>query len=201
MTLTHALRHTPPLIRELRTRLEPGRGGTERRAPGYSRQAPLAIVVMDDADDLYAALHEHAACIADELGTRPPKAACWASRGIPAGMTPDTAHHHARALARFIEHQHPLIPDRGLRDDIEHDLVNRFERVAGRYPLTPDPERIDARCAGCGRLDLYQHPPQNPGDDETYKCHRCHRWATETEIVERRAARERELKAKRKGAA
>lgn len=201
-TVVEALRGMPPLIHHLRMSLEPGRAGTERRAPGYAKQAPLAIITLDHADDLYACLHEHAACVADVLGTKPPKAQCWAGRGIPTSMEPGTVLHHSEALARFLEHQLPMVSDTQLAGDIEVDIIRRYTKISTAHTLTPDPERVDARCKNCSKLNLYKHPPENPGDDETFRCHTCHCWHTETDVMERRAARERELKAKkRKGAA
>jgi predicted RNA-binding Zn-ribbon protein involved in translation (DUF1610 family) len=199
-TLTQALADLPDLIVELRSRITPGRGGGEgRRAPGYAQHAPVALGTLDAADDLYGSLVEHAACIADELGTRPPRARAWGgTRGIPAHMDDSTTHHQARALARFITHQLPLVTDTSLAFDIESDIVKRHNKYAARYPRTPATEKIDARCPNCGRLDIHQHPPDAPGDDETWKCASCGLHLQETQVLERREARARELRAKKK---
>lgn len=197
-TLTTALEELPGLIAELRTRLQPGRSGeSERRAPGYAKHAPTSLGPLDTADDLYGALVEHAGAIADTLGTRPPRARAWGGhRGIPTHMNPATVQHQARALARFITHQHPLITDRDLAHEIETDILKRYRRAAGHYPTAPSPERIDARCRNCGRLNIHQHPPEDVGDDETWRCHTCGLWLAERDVIERLAAREREKKHK-----
>lgn len=203
MTLTTALHDLPNLIAELRTRLEPGTGEeTGRRPPGFAKHAPTNLGPLDAADDLFGALVEHAGAIADMLGTKPPRTRVWGGhRGIPAGMDASTAHHQARALARFIEHQHPLLPDRDLAGEIEHDIIQRYRRASGSYPLEPSPERIDARCGNCGRLNLHQHPPVEAGGDQTWRCASCGLWLTERDVIERLAAREREKKHKRKRSA
>lgn len=196
MNLKQALTVMPGLIFQLRCRLEPGRAGAERRAPGYAKQAPVALVVLDDCDALYRCLHEHAGCIAEVLGTKPPRSEAWLGRGVKASTTPDVALHHSQALARFILHQLPLLPDAELMRDIEHDILTRAHKAQAKYSETPPPERIDARCGACGKLTIDKHPPRHFGGDETWECSTCHKWHTETEILARRAARERELKAK-----
>lgn len=199
-TLTATLEELPGLIAELRTRLEPGRSGeSERRAPGYAKHAPASLGPLDTADDLYGTLVEHAACIADVLGTRPPRARVWGgSRGIPTHMTAEDVQHQARALARFITHQLPLVQDRDLAADIECDLIRRHQRATNTYPTTPGPEKIDARCRNCGRLNIHQHPPEDVGEDQTWKCHTCGLHLAERDVIERLAAREREKKHKQK---
>jgi hypothetical protein len=200
---TTALHELPGLIAELRTRLEPGTGEeTGRRPPGFAKHAPTNLGPLDAADDLFGSLVEHAGAIADMLGTKPPRTRAWGGhRGIPAHMDASTAQHQAAALARFIEHQHPLIQDRDFAGEIEADIIKRWQKASGRFPLTPSPERIDARCRNCGRLNLHQHPPETAGGDQTWKCHTCGLHLLERDVIERLAAREREKKHKRKKAA
>ena len=198
-----AIRRLPDLIAELRTQTMPGAAGDrERRAPGPHRAAAARLAPICDADDAYARLHDHAHAIADILDTRPPRVPVYRNHtrvlGLPANTKPDAARRHARTLARFIAHQLPMVADTELIFDIQNDITHTYGRLDRRYPDQPAPERIDARCGRCHKLTLHQHPPEKPGDDQTYRCAACHKWHTETETIERRAARQRELRARKK---
>lgn len=199
-----AVKRLPVIIGELRTLVVPGApGGHERSAPGVHRAAAASLSPVCDADDAYARLYEHVHAIADQLDTRPPRVPVHRSPtrvlGLPAGTKPSAAHRHAKTLCRFIEHQLPMVPDTELIFEIQDDIALTYGRLDRRYPDRPTPERVDARCGRCHRLDLHQHPPENPGDDQTWRCGTCHKWHTETEMLERRAARQRELRAKKRG--
>ena len=195
-----AVKHAADLIGELRAYTTPGRrGDTNRGAPGVTRTAPLSLGPVDDADDLYAALREHSAMIATELGTRPPRTIGrehHGEKGLPANTPPETAFTNARTLARYIEHQLPMIRDEDLITMIKLDLGERWERINPKYPPSARPEHVQARCVKCGCLTIDRHPPRSFGADENYTCSNCGRWHTEQEVITRRAARERELKSR-----
>lgn len=197
-----SVKHAPDLIGELRAYTQPvKREGHVRNAPGFSPTIPLAAGPVDDADDLYAALREHTAATADALGIRPPHTIGRnhaGERGLPAGTTPEAAFANARTLARFLEHQLPMIRDDDLTADIKNDLGERWRNISRKYPPTAAPMPIQARCINCSCLTIEQHSPRSFGDDETYVCSNCGRWHTEREVIERRASREREKKHKRK---
>lgn len=197
-----AIRHAADLIGELRAYTTPGRrGDSNRGAPGVTRTAPISLGPVDDADDLYAALREHSGMIASELGTRPPRSIGrehHGEKGLPADTPPEIAFANARTLARYIEHQLPMLRDDQLIEDIKVDIGERWERISPKYPPSAHPEHVQARCVKCGCLTIDRHPPRSYGADETYTCSNCGRWHTEQEVITRRAARERELKSKRK---
>lgn len=198
------IRHAADLIGELRAYTQPvKREGHVRNAPGFKPTIPLAAGPVDDADDLYAALREHTAAVADMLGIRPPRTigrTHAGEKGLPAGTTPEDAFAHARTLARFLDHQLHMIRDPHLQDDIQEDIGKRWARVSRKYPPTAAPLPIQARCINCSCLTIEQHSPRSFGDDETYVCSTCGRWHTEKEVLARRAAREREKKAKKRKA-
>ena len=200
-----SLKHAPDLIGELRGYTQPARRNTHaRNAPGFTATIPLAAGPVDDADDLYAALREHTGATADALGTRPPHTIGRnhaGERGLPAGTTPEAAFANARTLARFLEHQLPMIRDADLTADIKNDLGERWRDISRKYPPTAAPTHVNARCGNCTRLTIFKHPARSFGADETYVCENCGKWSTEREILERMAARQRELKPKRKSAA
>lgn len=194
------VKHGADLIGELRGYTQPVRRNDHARsAPGFKATIPLAAGPVDDADDLYAALREHTAAVADVLGIRPPHTIGrnhGGERGLPAGTTPEDAFVNARTLARFLEHQLPMIRDDDLVGGIRGDLGERWRVISSKYPPTAPPEHVNARCGLCSRLTIFRYPARSFGADETYSCTNCDKWYTEREIVERMAARQRELKAK-----
>lgn len=199
-----ALKQIPDIIGELRGNLEPGRSGdTGRSAPGTKPNAPLQLSPVDDADDLYAALREHAACIADALGTKPPKTIgreVNGEKGLPANTPPETAYSQAHNLARFIEHQLHMVTDEDLQDEIAGDLIRRWRKASKKYPAQAPKQHVPIRCISCEVMLVYMHPPRSFGFDETFVCDSCGRWHTETEIAEQRLRHRAELKAKGKAA-
>lgn len=200
--LQTALKELPGIIGELRTNLEPGRAGTNvRKAPGAKPTAPLQLSPVDDADDLYAALREHAACIADTLGTKPPTTIGrhhGGEKGLPANTPAETAFGQAQVLARYIEHQLHMIDDDDLQDEIASDIISRWKRAASKYPSDAPKQHVPIRCISCEVKLVYKHPPRSFGSDETFVCESCGRWHTETEIAEQRLRHQAELKAKGK---
>lgn len=198
-----ALKQLPDLIGELRGYIEPGKTGTtSRSAPGITPNAPLNVNPVDDADELYATLREHAACIADALDTAPPSTIAWTrgrENGLPANTAPETGFVHARSLARFIEHQLPMVRDDDLIGDIEHDIVRRWKKAAKKYPSRAPKEHVPVRCAHCEMMLVYKHPPRSFGSDETFVCDSCGKWHTEQELAEQRVRHVEE--SRRKGRA
>lgn len=194
------VKHVADLIGELRGYTQPvKREGHVRNSPGFSPTIPLAAGAVDDADDLYAALREHVGAVADVLGIRPPRTIGrnhGGERGLPAGTTPADAFLNARTLARFLEHQLPMIRNDDLEGEIRNDLGERWRLISRKYPPTAPPEHVNARCGLCSRLTVFRYPARSFGADETYTCTNCGKWYTEREIVERMAARHRELKVK-----
>lgn len=206
MNLHDALSIAPDIIGELRAYTHPGRTGTqERPTKGFGSRPPLAAGPIDDSDHLYSLLREHAAGVASAIGTKTPTTTSWApggnDRGLPANTSPETAYSEARKLSHFIDHQIHHLDDEDYTDAIHHDLINTVETLNAKYPTTGEQEHIQARCLTCKKLTLFKYPARSYKADETYVCATCGRWHTEIEITERRAARERELKAKRKNAA
>ena len=206
MNLHEALAIAADIIGELRAYTEPGRAGAqERPTKGFGSRPPLAAGPIDDADHLYSLLREHTTGLAEALGTKPPITSSWTpagnDRGLPANTSPETAYTNAQKLARFIDHQIHHLNDGDYVQAIHHDLINTIETLDAKYPTTGAQEHVQARCLTCKKLTLFKYPARSYKADETYVCGTCHRWHTETEIMERRAARERELKAKRKNAA
>ena len=197
-----ALTEIPGIIGELRTNLEPGRtGSTGRSAPGIKPTAPLQLSPVDDADDLYATLREHVACIADALGTKPPTTIGrnhGGEKGLPANTPSETAFGQSRILARFIEHQLHMVTDEDLQDEIAGDLIRRLRRASKKYPSQAPKQHVPVRCMSCEVMLVYMHPPRSFGFDETFVCESCGRWHTETEIAEQRLRHRAELKAKGK---
>ncbi|WP_167197961.1 hypothetical protein [Brevibacterium pigmentatum] len=199
-----ALTEIPGLIGELRGYLEPGRSGTTgRAAPGAKLTAPIQLGPVDDADDLYATLREHAACIADELGTKPPTTIAWAKNrenGLPANTPPETAFAQSRTLARFIEHQLPMVRDNDLTESIQRDIIKRWLKATKKYPAEAPRQHLPVRCIACEVMLVYMHPPRSFGFDETFVCESCGRWHTETEIAEQRLQHRAEQAAKGRAA-
>lgn len=202
--LHEALTQIPGIIGELRGYLEPGRtGSTGRSAPGAKLIAPIQLSPVDDADDLYATLREHATCIADALGTKPPTTIAWTRQrehGLPANTTPETAYKHARTLTRFIEHQLPMIRDNDLETSISRDITRRWVKASEKYPAQAPRQHLPIRCVTCEMMLVYMHPPRSFGADETFVCDSCGRWHTETEVAEQRVQHQHELVAKGKAA-
>lgn len=202
--IREALHTAPILLAEIRANLTPSRtsDGTPG-APGHHRSAPLALHAVDDADDIYAALVEHAEAIAGVLGMTPPAAPVnRSSTGRPLGLTAGTTAAEAKwvatILSRFIEHHLTyLTDDPELIQDISNDIITRIHRADRNYPRTAKPEQIPARCTLCEVLDVYKHPPRNVGDPERYECRSCDHTLTETEAMRQCEAREKELRARR----
>lgn len=199
-TLHTALTQLPDMIGELRGYLEPGKtGSTGRSAPRTTPSAPIQLSPMDDADDLYAALREHAACIADTLGMKPPTTVgryVNGEKGLPANTPPEIAFNQSLNLTRFIEHHLPMLDDDELRSEIAGDLIRRWGRTDRRYPAQAPKQHMPLRCVSCEVMLVYMHPPRSFGSDETFVCDSCGRWHTEQEIAEQRIKHQRELKAK-----
>lgn len=206
--LREALKTAPSLLAEIRANLTPSRttDGTPG-APGHKRTAPLALHAVDDGDDIYAALVEHAEALAGVLGMKPPtvsvaRATNGRPLGMTAGTTPSAANKTAITLCRFIEHHITFLhDDPELVTDISNDIVNRVNRADKNYARTAKPEQIPARCTKCEVLDVYKHPPKDVGAPERFRCRSCDHELTEPEAMRQCEARERELKARRGGAA
>lgn len=204
-----ALHELPHLIAELRAHREPGKTGEQgrRTIKATNTSAPARLATICDADDAYARLHEHAQAIADMLATTAPKVPIYRNPqrdlGLPSNIGAIEAARHAHTLAKFIHHQLPQTRDDDIIHDIQADITTTWQRLTRRYPHEAPPEHVDARCAACHRLTIHKHPPHEPQADETYICAACGKWHTEHELLERIAARQRELKARktRKGAA
>lgn len=199
-----AITELPDLIGELRGYLVPGRTGTTgRSAPGTKLSAPIQLGPVDDADDLYATLREHAACIAAELDTKPPQTITWAGdreNGLPANTPPETAYAHSRTLARFIEHQLPMIRNNDLTESIQRDIIKRWSKASKKYPAEAPRQHLPVRCITCEVMLVYMHPPRSFGSDETFVCDSCGRWHTEQEIAEQRVQHQAEAAAKGRAA-
>lgn len=191
--LDRILTDLPHLAAHLRETITPGRTGTERQAPGYHATAPAVISRIDTADHLYQTISEASGEISGYTGTQPPN--CPPT--IPAGSNPGFV---ALITRRHCEHIRTHLPqvDETVAGDIEHTITRAYETASATAPTTPDPERINARCAYCNKLALHKHPPKTYGGPETWKCHACHAPHTETKALERRATRERELKDRKK---
>ena len=198
--LNAALNQIPDIIGELRGKLEPGRDrSTGRSAPGAKPTTPIQLDPVDDADELYIALREHSACIADMLGSKPPRTIgreVNGEKGLPANTPPETAFAQARMLARYIEHQRPMVMDEELVTDIRRDIIRRWRRAANKYPAQAPKQHIPVRCASCEVMLVYMHPPRSFGADETYVCDSCGRWHTEQEIAVQKLRHNAEVKAK-----
>lgn len=202
--LREALRTAPILLAEIRANLTPSRttDGT-RGAPGHHRSAPLALHAVDDADDIYAALVEHAEAIAGVLNMTPPVAPVTRTTtgrplGLPAGTTSAAASKTAITLCRFIEHHITyLSDDPDLVNDIANDIIQRVNKSDRRYPRTAKPEQIPARCTKCECLDVHKYPPREVGQPEWFQCRSCDHTLTESEAMRQCEAREKELRARR----
>lgn len=203
--LHEALTTAPTLLAEIRANLTPTRtsDGTPG-TPGHHRSAPLALHAVDTADNIYAPLIEHAEAIADIINMRPPtfravRATTGRPIGLPAGTGPNEAKTLGIRLCRYIEHHLPHVDDPELVNDIATDIIQRVNQADQRYPRDPKPEQIPARCTACECLDVHKHPPRQPGAPETFRCRSCGHTLTEGEAMRQCEARERELKARRRG--
>lgn len=188
-----ALDDAPDIIGELRGIITPGSvpsDGARRHAT--LRRLPLNAAPVDDADDLYAALVEHAEATADLAHTKPPSRIQWAREGLPAGTPPEAAYRATLAITRWLEPHLHLIDDEDIRRDIMSDIITRVDKLNARYPVSARPEHVDARCGNCRRLTVYRHPPRSFRADEPHVCDQCGKHHTEQEIVALMASRQRE---------
>ncbi|MFB9776133.1 hypothetical protein [Brevibacterium otitidis] len=201
-TYRAALKHLPDIVGELRSYIEPGKTPSDRPTRFRGSTPPIAIGPTHDADNTYAALTEHCEAIAEALDTRPPDTGIRRvndrPQGFPADTPPETAFVKTRTLCRFIAHQLHMVKDDFMIREIEADIVRSYRTLTAKYPPEALPERLQARCGNCRRLTVFKHPPRSFGTDETFICKTCGKWHSEIEIMERRASRERELKAKKK---
>ena len=192
----------PYLLGEIRSRISPA-SSPQNGMPtgkGTKKPAPASIGAIDDSDDLYAALVEHAQSIAEELEMKgPPLLHRKSDRGplgFPAHTTVDAAISMGRNACRFIEYHLPYVGN-DLADDVYTDIKRRYAWLSSRYQRNAEAEQLPARCPECLCLSVYKKPPREFGDAEVYHCRTCMNVLTEAEAYRQCEAREKELKSKR----
>lgn len=200
-------RDIPYLLGEIRSRITPESSYESSGMPSVRRltpPAPLSISAVDDSDDLYAALIEHAGSVSGAINLEMPRLRCIRNSRGPAGFPSDTTVEAAislsRTAARFIEYHLPFLTN-DLADEIYTDLQRRFEWLSSRYQRNAEAEQIPARCPECLCLSVFKKPPRQFGDDEVYHCRTCMKVLTEAEAYRQCEAREKELKSMRKAKA
>lgn len=189
-----ALTWLPGLLAVIRDRVTPGtpEAESQRRPPGAHRSTPLRLEPFCDVEESLRILAEAAVTVRSLTG------ACFPGKtSMPPGASPREVAEHTGRICGFLLHHAPSARDKATAQDIEVDIITLYEKLASKYPLKAPPERVEARCARCLKLDLYQHPPEAYQGDQTWRCSSCGKWHTEVEVVEQRAAWEREMKRKR----
>ena len=156
------------------------------------RSAPLRLEPFCDVEESLRLLTETTVTVMSLTGARFPREA-----PIAPGASPREVAMYAGRICGFLLHHAPSVRDKATAQDIEGDIITLYEKLASKYPLKAPPERVEARCARCLKLDLYQHPPEVYRGDQTWRCSSCGKWHTEAEVVKQRAAWEREMKRKR----
>lgn len=191
----------PDLLAEVRSQVQPGSAPQDGmpRVHGPKTPAPLSVGALDDSDDMYAALVEHAYTVAEVMALPyPPLPHVHSTRGplgYPAHTTPGAAAAMARNACRFIDYHLDTI-DTELAEDITADITRRYDYLRGRYPRIAQEEQMPARCPHCDCLAVYKKPPRCFGDPEVYTCRNCERTLQEPEVLHQCELREKELKRK-----
>ena len=190
------------LLGEIRSRITPESAPPNGMpsGSGTKKSAPASIGAIDDSDDLYAALVEHAQSIAEALEMKGPPLPHRKSErgplGYPAHTTVDAAINMGRNACRFIEY-HLTYVSNDLADDVYTDLKRRYGWLSSRYQRNAEAEQLPARCPECSCLSVYKKPPKQYGDDEVYHCRTCMKVLTEAEAYRQCELREKELKSRK----
>lgn len=192
----------PDLLGEIRGRVTPADTPPTGMPSGSGTKmsVPISIGAVDDGDDLYAALVEHAQAIAQELGMiGPPLPHRKAERGplgFPAHTTVGSAIHMGRNACRFIQYHLDYIST-DLADEVYTDLKRRYSWLHARYQRNAEAEQLAARCPECSCLSVYKKPPKKFEDPEVFHCRTCMNILTEAETYRQCELREKELKSRK----
>lgn len=200
--MSDMFRDIPFLLGEIRGQLSPTSTPSDGMpgASGTNKSAPISLSAVDDSDDLYATLVEHAESVASAMDMKAPPLPCLrrdrGPMGFPAHTGPDAAVQMGKNACRFIEyHLDYLSTD--LADEIFTDLQGRYARLTARYQTKAEAEQMPCRCPECSCLSVYKKPPKEFGDPEVYHCRTCMKVLTEAQSLKQCELREAELKSRR----
>lgn len=154
------LDQVPVLLETLRDAVNPLKASRidAERVSGGGRTAPLPLreAAVDDCDDVWAALVEYVAEVAERLHEpSPATGASWAAshgvRGIGAGVTGDDAYKAGFVIIAWLIDRAVRISALGLTDSEEH-LFSLIRKLTARYVDAPPIERPAHRrwCGVCG---------------------------------------------------
>lgn len=181
-----AISEAPDLIAHVRLHLDPafrglpaedgsdGQGKAKGKGQGKHTPAPLALDVVDAADELYSELASWVRVTCDELDLTMPTIHAWRPEGAAgqvAGLKPESVDDSATMARLLLRHAERIFEQPWVTVLIAEvgKLVHRVDRT---WPRVERPVYLPTPCPECDMISLVRYVPAWPGGPTTIRCNR-----------------------------